>query len=399
MNLLLLLFPSLLTLQVSASSAILEVKVPDLPVVALFGQDAILNCSFSPISPFNMSALSLFWQLTDTKRSVHSFWAGRDQLAEQAEGFVNRTSLFHSQLSSGNTSLLLRNVQISDDGSFTCFVSMNSYNSASMLLQVAASYSKPAVTMEPNSNLRPGDHVSLSCTAYGGFPMAEVLWQDGSGHNLTDNVTSSQVANEEGLFSLRSVLKVVVEPNSTYVCRVKNPVLGEDSHASVTITGQGILPMVYFQDVFPTVALWVTVGLAVCLLALLVALAVVCRRKIKESCEEAKAAEEGKLEEDDSKTAPGKPTRGFLISRGVSVCALQELRLIAPAAAPTTPHPSDLVCQGKSGNPEERTLTGANESLFSSLCGSFMLRFYDTSEELKGLGCGDVGFVLSAMML
>ncbi|KAL4660665.1 CD276 antigen-like isoform X1, partial [Arapaima gigas] len=284
MNLLLLLFPSLLTLQVSASSAILEVKVPDLPVVALFGQDAILNCSFSPISPFNMSALSLFWQLTDTKRSVHSFWAGRDQLAEQAEGFVNRTSLFHSQLSSGNTSLLLRNVQISDDGSFTCFVSMNSYNSASMLLQVAASYSKPAVTMEPNSNLRPGDHVSLSCTAYGGFPMAEVLWQDGSGHNLTDNVTSSQVANEEGLFSLRSVLKVVVEPNSTYVCRVKNPVLGEDSHASVTITD--------FQDVFPTVALWVTVGLAVCLLALLVALAVVCRRKIKESCEEAKAGKD-----------------------------------------------------------------------------------------------------------
>lgn len=40
--------------------------------------------------------------------------------------------------------------------------------------------------------------------------------------------------------------------------------------------------------VFPPVALWVTVGLAVCLLVLLVALAVVCRRKIKESCEEAR---------------------------------------------------------------------------------------------------------------
>ena len=39
---------------------------------------------------------------------------------------------------------------------------------------------------------------------------------------------------------------------------------------------------------FPPVALWVTIGLAVCLLVLLVALAAVCRRKIKESCEEAR---------------------------------------------------------------------------------------------------------------
>ncbi|MEQ2177507.1 hypothetical protein GOODEAATRI_004277 [Goodea atripinnis] len=46
---------------------------------------------------------------------------------------------------------------------------------------------------------------------------------------------------------------------------------------------------VYSQNIaFPPVALWVTVGLAVCLLGLLIALAAVCRRKIKESCEEAR---------------------------------------------------------------------------------------------------------------
>ncbi|CAL8360781.1 unnamed protein product [Gadus morhua 'NCC'] len=58
---------------------------------------------------------------------------------------------------------------------------------------------------------------------------------------------------------------------------------------------------------FPPVALWVTVGLAVCLLALLIALAAVCRRKIKESCEEARReAEESKeLEEEGSKTGCG----------------------------------------------------------------------------------------------
>lgn len=42
---------------------------------------------------------------------------------------------------------------------------------------------------------------------------------------------------------------------------------------------------------FPPEALWVTVGLSVCLVALLVALAFVCWRKIKQSCEEENAGE------------------------------------------------------------------------------------------------------------
>jgi hypothetical protein len=42
---------------------------------------------------------------------------------------------------------------------------------------------------------------------------------------------------------------------------------------------------------FPPEALWVTVGLSVCLVVLLVALAIVCWRKIKQSCEEENAGE------------------------------------------------------------------------------------------------------------
>ncbi|CAB1339527.1 unnamed protein product [Coregonus sp. 'balchen'] len=193
----------------------LRFEVPELPVVALYGMDTTLNCSFSHASPFNLSDLSVFWQLTDTKRSVHSYWASQDQLADQGERYANRTSLYPSQLGAGNASLLLRGVRVADE----------------------APYSKPLVTLEPDSNLRPGDEVALTCVAYGGYPEADVLWQDGGGHNLTDNVTTSLVANEEGLFSMRSVLTVTLEPNSTYSCRLTNPLLGEDGHASVTITG------------------------------------------------------------------------------------------------------------------------------------------------------------------
>ncbi|XP_043989934.1 CD276 antigen isoform X2 [Gambusia affinis] len=253
----------------------LELQVPDLPVVALHGKDVALNCSFSHTSPFNLSDVTVFWQLTDTKRSVHGFSMGQDQLTEQAESYANRTSLFPSQLTMGNASLLLQRVAVADE----------------------APYTKPEVTLEPESNLRPGDEVALTCVAYGGYPKADVIWQDGSGRNLTDNITTSVVANEQGLFTMTSVLTAVLEPNSSFSCRLINPLLSEERSIFVTVTGQNIA--------FPPVALWVTVGLAVCLLGLLIALAAVCRRKIKESCEEARReAEEAKeLEEEDSKTA------------------------------------------------------------------------------------------------
>ncbi|XP_015809597.1 CD276 antigen isoform X2 [Nothobranchius furzeri] len=274
----------------------MELRVPEQPVVALHGRDVTLNCSFNHTSPFNLSDVSIFWQLTDTKRGVHGYSEGRDQLTDQAESFANRTSLFPTQLRAGNASLLLSSVLVSDEGSYTCFVMVQDYGSAALLLQVAAPYTKPVLTLEPESNLRPGDEVALTCLAYGGYPEGDVIWQDGSGRNLTDNITTSVVANGDGLFMVTSVLTVVLEPNSTYSCRLINPLLGEEGFVFVTITGQNIA--------FPPVALWVTIGLAVCLLVLLVALAAVCRRKIKESCEEARReAEEAKELEEESKTA------------------------------------------------------------------------------------------------
>ncbi|KAF0885995.1 CD276 protein, partial [Crocuta crocuta] len=261
-----------------------EVQVPEDPVVALVGTDATLRCSFSPEPGFSLAQLNLIWQLTDTKQLVHSFAEGRDQ----GSAYANRTALFPDLLAQGNASLRLQRVRVADEGSFTCFVSIRDFGSAAVSLQVAAPYSKPSMTLEPNKDLRPGDTVTITCSSYRGYPEAEVFWQDGQGAPLTGNVnvTTSQMANEQGLFDVRSVLRVVLGANGTYSCLVRNPVLQQDAHGSVTITGQ---PMT-----FPPEALWVTVGLSVCLVALLVALAFVCWRKIKQSCEEENAGEQEK---------------------------------------------------------------------------------------------------------
>ncbi|XDV29787.1 hypothetical protein PO909_032829 [Leuciscus waleckii] len=78
--------------------------------------DTVLNCSFSGVSEFNLSELSL---------------------TDQDERFSNRTSLFPGQLRFGNASLLLKNVRVADEGSYSCFVRVQAYSSGAMLMQVA----------------------------------------------------------------------------------------------------------------------------------------------------------------------------------------------------------------------------------------------------------------------
>uniref|UniRef100_UPI00398E3E8A CD276 antigen isoform X2 n=1 Tax=Pristiophorus japonicus TaxID=55135 RepID=UPI00398E3E8A len=271
----------------------LEIQVPEDPVVAIFGKDITLNCSFTTDANFSLGDLSIIWQLTETRKMVHSYSPLQDLQADQVESFVNRTALFHEELEKGNASLLLRHVKIEDEGSFTCFVRIKEHKKAAIMLQLAASFSKPNLHLEPNKNLKPGDEVAIACHSSGGYPQATVHWHDGKGGNITKNVTTSQVANKEGLFDVRSVIRVILEPNSTYSCLVRNELLNEETQALATITGQ--------HPKFPAVALWLTVGLSVCLLGLLAALGFVCRRKIQQSCKE-NQTEDGEEEEAEART-------------------------------------------------------------------------------------------------
>lgn len=106
------------------------------------------------------------------------------------------------------------------------------------------------MTLEPNKDLRPGDTVTITCSSYRGYPEAEVFWQDGQGAPLTGNVTTSQMANEQGLFDVHSVLRVVLGANGTYSCLVRNPVLQQDAHGSITITPQRS-PTGFFASMSP----------------------------------------------------------------------------------------------------------------------------------------------------
>lgn len=125
----------------------MEVQVSEDPVVALVDTDATLRCSFSLEPGFSLAQLNLIWQLTDTKQLVHSFTEGRDR----GSAFANRTALFPDLLVQGNASLRLQRVRVTDEGSYTCFVSIRDFDSAAVSLQVAGECGEglPSTSVHP----------------------------------------------------------------------------------------------------------------------------------------------------------------------------------------------------------------------------------------------------------
>ncbi|XP_058868332.1 myelin-oligodendrocyte glycoprotein-like isoform X1 [Acipenser ruthenus] len=87
------------------------------------GQDCILSCSFNYTAGGWDEKSAVIWRRAETGRIVHSYHDNTDQLAHQLPQYVNRTSLFDSELQHGNASLLLRRVREEDAGEYRCSVS------------------------------------------------------------------------------------------------------------------------------------------------------------------------------------------------------------------------------------------------------------------------------------
>ncbi|NWV06205.1 VTCN1 inhibitor, partial [Ptilonorhynchus violaceus] len=193
------------------------------------GQRSILACTFEP--DIQMDSIEIQWAKEGVAGLVHEFRGGKDQLQEQDPLFQGRTAMFADQVIGGNASLELRDVQLSDAGTYQCSVTTARGSGAAVLRYRTGAFSMPVVQVENSSR---GD--TLQCEAPRWFPRPAVHWTacEDTGEQLPHTASTSYELNPENI-----TVKVVsslhnVAANATYTCVIENSIAKATGNIRVT---------------------------------------------------------------------------------------------------------------------------------------------------------------------
>ncbi|XP_028289307.1 uncharacterized protein LOC114453553 [Parambassis ranga] len=180
---------------------------PDMSCV--HSQSCILPCSFQ-----GGRDVVLHWiQMIAGDPHAHSFYHNQDQLEHQNQRFRNRTSLFKDQISRGNTSLLLTEVKVQDQGRYKCYTStMTGTKESFITLRVDAPVSKVDIQQEGNR---------ISCSSEGIYPQPELTWSTRPPSIIHLQNSSTVQQTEQQLYTISSSL-ILSDSHTdlTYSCTV-----------------------------------------------------------------------------------------------------------------------------------------------------------------------------------
>ncbi|NXS36544.1 VTCN1 inhibitor, partial [Pomatostomus ruficeps] len=193
------------------------------------GQHSILSCTFEP--DIRMDSIAIQWAKDGAAGLVHEFKGGKDHLQEQNPSFQGRTAMFADQVIGGNASLELRDVQLSDAGTYQCSVTTAKGSGAALLRYRTGAFSLPMVEVENSSR---GNMVQ--CKAPRWFPRPAVRWMacSDTGEHLSHAANTSYELNP-GNITVRVVsLLHNITANATYTCVIENSIAKATGNIRVT---------------------------------------------------------------------------------------------------------------------------------------------------------------------
>ncbi|NWW12968.1 VTCN1 inhibitor, partial [Oreocharis arfaki] len=193
------------------------------------GQHSILGCTFEP--DIRMDSIVIQWAKEGVAGLVHEFKGGKDHLQEQDPSFQGRTAVFADQVIGGNASLELRDVQLSDAGTYQCSVTTARGSGAAVLQYRTGAFSIPVVQVESSSR---GD--TLQCAAPRWFPRPAVHWMacSDTGEHLAHTANTSYELNPENITVRVVSLLHNITDNVTYTCVIENSIAKAMGNIRVT---------------------------------------------------------------------------------------------------------------------------------------------------------------------
>uniref|UniRef100_A0A3P8TIG4 Ig-like domain-containing protein n=1 Tax=Amphiprion percula TaxID=161767 RepID=A0A3P8TIG4_AMPPE len=193
-----------------------QVIGPSQPIVASVGADIILPCHVEPT--MDATAEILEWMRSDLNpRFVHVWRSGQDVMNARNPSYRGRTSLFINELKHGNISVKLSKVELSDEGTYECYIPKLDKQSFVKLIVVSGAVSQPVTTL---AGIDGKGGVVLQCESAGWYPEPEVLWLDAEGNLLSAGPTET-VRGPDDLYSVSSRVTVEKKHGNKFTCRVQ----------------------------------------------------------------------------------------------------------------------------------------------------------------------------------
>ncbi|XP_074390902.1 V-set domain-containing T-cell activation inhibitor 1 isoform X2 [Zonotrichia albicollis] len=193
------------------------------------GQRSVLGCSFEP--DIRMDSIAIQWAKEGVAGLVHEFKGGKDHLQGQDPSFQGRTAVFADQVIGGNASLELRDVQLSDAGTYQCSVTTARGSGAAVLHYRTGAFSMPVVQVEHGSH-----EDALQCEAPRWFPRPAVHWMacGDTGEHLPLPANTSYQLNPENITVKVVSLLHNITANATYTCVIENSIAKAVANIRVT---------------------------------------------------------------------------------------------------------------------------------------------------------------------
>ncbi|XP_076019113.1 uncharacterized protein LOC143010624 [Genypterus blacodes] len=191
-----------------------QVIGPSQTIVATLGDIIILPCRLEP--PVDAAAETIEWNRPDLNpRYVFVFRDGAELHSKTPPSYRGRTWLNVDGLKLGDVSLRLSGVQLSDEGTYRCFIP--TLGRGANVDLVVRSVPSP-ITVGINKSR---DGLTLECESAGWYPEPELLWLDAEGNIVSAGPTET-LRGPDGLYTVINSVNVDSKHGNTFTCKLQH---------------------------------------------------------------------------------------------------------------------------------------------------------------------------------
>uniref|UniRef100_A0A3Q1JDB8 Ig-like domain-containing protein n=1 Tax=Anabas testudineus TaxID=64144 RepID=A0A3Q1JDB8_ANATE len=217
-------------------------------VMAIVGEHIILPCHLEPA--VDARSMAVEWTRPDLKPRLVLVWrAGQKlNLDDKNPSYRGRTTLLTDKLKSGDISLKLFKVKLSDRGKYKCYVP--SLNRDSVCELVVGKWASLKVFMQqivkpPLEMFLHMFTLVLQCESKGWYPEPELLWLDAEGKILSAGPTET-VRGPDDLYTVSSTVTVEKRHSNNITCRVQQRNINQIRETQIKVKGDFFPPLNHY---------------------------------------------------------------------------------------------------------------------------------------------------------